>query len=324
MVTTAPRPSSASEAKSGARPVQLATIPAYYNSRSLPNLHMRPTYREEYMHKVPSQAAEVQDVDLFQHQSLPFRATPHPFEQARWPKDPVMGNVPLRGQANLGYDDRRQFYWFGGHEQRWRHHWLPRDEDEDEVPELTLDELKLFLTNKFGTLRIAFEHLDFIKNGKISAIEWQEGLFNLLYGSYSSASGKKGKAKRYHLSNVPRWMFNEQMKKIFAVIDKDGSGEISYDEFSKAQDRVNEFPHAASRRRKEELAAHEEEKWGEAGMAASLASGSQVSEAKDKDEDEEEEEEERRRRRRGRRRRTTAPRRRSSATPSSGISPPSS
>merc|ERR550514_233361 len=207
-IQSMPSLAKAESAGSGKGPVQLASIPAYYNSRSLPNLHMKPTYREEYMHKVPGQAATVLDVDLFQHQSIPMRQTPHPFENHRWPRDPVMFNLPLEGgQQNRGYDDRRQFYWFGGPEQRWRRHWLPQDENEDEVPELTLEELKLFLTNRFGTLRIAFDHLDFIKNGKISAIEWQEGLFNLLYGSYSS-SGKKGKTKRYHLSNVPRWMFN--------------------------------------------------------------------------------------------------------------------
>lgn len=291
-LSTLPRP-----AEKAVGPVQLASIPAYYNSRSLPNLHQKPTYREEYMHKNPAAASSVIDVDLFQHQALPFRATPHPFENHRWPRDPVMFNTPLEGgQMNRGYDDRRQPYWFGAHEQRWKRHWLPAQEEEEEIPELTLEELKLFLTNRFGTLRIAFEHLDFIKNGKISAIEWQEGLFNLLYGSYSSAAGKKGKAKRYHLSQVPRWMFNEQMKKIFMVIDKDGSGEISYEEFAKAQEGVKEFPHAASRRRKEEQMAHEAEKWGPSGgPSAPSQAGSSKGEEEDEEnleEDEDEEDEE--------------------------------
>merc|ERR550514_617625 len=109
-IQSMPSLAKAESAGSGKGPVQLASIPAYYNSRSLPNLHMKPTYREEYMHKVPGQAATVLDVDLFQHQSIPMRQTPHPLEG---------------GQQNRGYDDRRQFYWFGGPEQRWRRHWLP-------------------------------------------------------------------------------------------------------------------------------------------------------------------------------------------------------
>lgn len=228
------------------QPVRIA---AYYNQREMPRTHNRPTHLELLWQKYPAAASDTRAPELFQHQALHVRGTPHPFENIRFPNDFKEAPSPL--------DDRRHLNWFGYRKQRWSDHWLPEEEDDGEVPEMDLDEVRMFLTNRFGTLKKAFDHLDFIKNGRISAIEWQEGLFNLLYGSYGqqNKSGGSGSSTKYHLSKVPRWMFNERMKKLYNVVDKDGNGDISYFELAEAQGRPMEQVHAFTRRRNEEKAA---------------------------------------------------------------------
>lgn len=264
--------------------VQPIRINAYYNQRPLPRSHQRPTKQEVLWQTNPAVMTDTRAPELFQHQALHFRGTPHPFEQTRFPQD-APGLAPM--------DDRRHANWFGYRRQRWAEHWLPEEEDDEPVPEMTLDEVRMFLTNRFGTLKKAFEHLDFIKNGKISAIEWQEGLFSLLYSSYGQHHKSEGtNASKYHLSKVPRWMFNERMMKLYGQIDKDGNGEISYFELAEADGRLIDQVHAFTRRRNMETSAAEKERVLNLATEEVRKAEQEYAEAKEKEEEEEEEEDE--------------------------------
>merc|ERR1719431_2099461 len=131
--------------------------------------------------------------DGWSFQDKPFRQTPHPFEMTRFykttdPKDCRTGGTP----------------WFGYSQQRWNQHWLPKHEETVTCPEPTLDEIRHMLTNKFGTLTVAFDYLDFVKNGKISALEWSQGLFNLFYGTSKATHDRPSENPplRYQLSKI--------------------------------------------------------------------------------------------------------------------------
>lgn len=256
-------------------------IAAYYNQRELPKNQQRPAKQDVMWQTYPAVMAATRAPELFQHQALHFRGTPHPFETVRFPKD---APTPL--------DDRRHINWFGYRRQRWAEHWLPEEEDDEPVPEMTLDEVRMFLTHRFGTLKKAFEKLDFIKNGRISAIEWQEGLFSLLYSSYGQHDQSGGtQASKYHLSKVPRWLFNERMMKLYNIIDKDGNGEISYFELADAQGRPTEQVHAFTRRRALEEAGYQKMTKQDIALEQVRKAEAEYKEAADEEEEEEEEEE---------------------------------
>lgn len=257
-------------------------IAAYYNQRELPKNQQRPTKQDVLWQTYPAPAAATRPCEFFQHQALHFRGTPHPFETVRFPKD-----------APSPLDDRRHLNWFGYRRQRWAEHWLPEELDDEPVPEMDLDEVRMFLTHRFGTLKKAFDHLDFIKNGKISAIEWQEGLFSLLYSSYGQHATAGGtQASKYHLSKVPRWLFNERMMKLYNLIDVDGNGEISYFELADAQGRPTEQVHAFTRRRVLEEAGAQNRGALSAAEEEVRKAKQAVIEAEEEEEDEEAEDEE--------------------------------
>jgi len=175
---------------------------------------------------------------MWSFQPKTFYKTPHPYEMTRFyvppnPTDTKTGGAP----------------WFGYRQQRWKNHWLPEHKETITQPEPTLDEIRHILTEKFGTLTVAFDHLDFIKNGRISALEWAQGLFNVLYGSSGSHLRPSQNPLRYQLSKIPRWMFDEQMKKLFLEMDVDRDGEISYNEFAFAQGQPVDSSHEFSSKR---------------------------------------------------------------------------
>jgi len=178
--------------------------------------------------------------DGFRHCEGPMRCggsmrwTPHPYEYKRFP------NPDMR----LGYSGTIEGgEWQGNREDRWKRSWLPVFQDPKVVAEITLDEVRYFLTNRFGSLKRAFDHLDFIKNGKLSCMEFTDGVYNIIQSEWNlnennkkeiqelNSDGTKppGIAFQHH---IPRWMFNEKMKLLFGLMDIDNSGEISFKEFS--------------------------------------------------------------------------------------------
>eukprot|EP00927_Polykrikos_kofoidii_P067495 TRINITY_DN62988_c0_g1_i1.p1 TRINITY_DN62988_c0_g1~~TRINITY_DN62988_c0_g1_i1.p1 ORF type:complete len:665 (+),score=68.90 TRINITY_DN62988_c0_g1_i1:51-1997(+) len=202
------------------------SIPAYYCNRSLPRSRSRPAPSEEHWARHPSDAAELHAPVLFQHQALPCKNTPHVFEGAsqRWPNT----SLPAGSGLPESLDDRRHSHWFGYRELRWRKPWaLLNAEEPREIPVLTLDDIKLFLTARHGSLKVAFEKLDFFEDRRLSVVEWQDGLFNL----FTTANDKK--FSRYRACCQPRAAFNERMRKLFAMMDKDNDGLISFEELTR-------------------------------------------------------------------------------------------
>jgi len=123
-----------------------------------------------------------------------------------------------------------------------------------EVPEMNLDELRTFLVNRFGSLSKAFDSMDFFRDGQLSAIEWREGVFNTVQGSFGTDGHK------YRMAIVPRRQFNARMQHLFALMDENCDGLINFDEFSRPYLEPEEGPHAFFRRRNAEKASHGEEK----------------------------------------------------------------
>lgn len=224
------------------------SIPAYYCNRSLPRSRSRPSPSEEHWARHPSDAAELHAAVLFQHQALPAKSTPQVPEGAaqRWP------NICHLAGSGLpeSLDDRRHAHWFGYRELRWRKPWaLLNAEEPRDVPVLTLGDIKLFLTNRFGSLKVAFEKLDFFQDRRLSILEWQDGLFNL----FASAAGEK--YDRYRVSCEPRSAFNARMKKIFQTMDSDGDGLVSFEDLTRENLEPSETAREFKRRQTRELIA---------------------------------------------------------------------
>lgn len=135
-------------------------------------------------------------------------------------------------------DGRNNAYCFGGRQQRWK---LAKPEV-SEGPELTLDEIRLFLTSHFGSLRKAFRNLDFFADDRLSVVEWTEGLHNLLVNS----------PMLNRVASVPRSLFNERMQTIFRMMDVDGDGLISYDELTRQYEQPMETTTQFQLRRRKE------------------------------------------------------------------------
>lgn len=186
---------------------------------------------------------------LMAHQAgLPLRHTPHPNRnvQVRWPTN----GWKVGGRCIDSSDHRRHGYDFGYRSLRF-----PMDKAEPkEVPEMTLDELRNFLTKSHGSLTQAFDRMDFFRDGKLSAIEWQEGIYNTVSGSFGTDSHK------YRMAIVPRQHFNARMQHLFYLMDADQDGLISFDELSRPYLEPEESPYNFTRRRAIERAAHSEEK----------------------------------------------------------------
>lgn len=185
---------------------------------------------------------------LLAHQAtLPLRYTPHPNQiaQKRWPDHGwqyggVIDPKDLRRHANdFGYRELR----------------FKRISKEPEVaPEMTLDEIRTVLTKQYGSLSRAFQIMDFFKDGKLSAIEWREGIYHMLAASYGTDSAK------YRMPVVNRQAFNKRMQELFALLDEDGDGLISFEELSRPYLEPEEPSRRFTERRHVEKASYQEER----------------------------------------------------------------
>eukprot|EP00397_Hematodinium_sp_SG-2012_P033154 GEMP01035379.1.p1 GENE.GEMP01035379.1~~GEMP01035379.1.p1 ORF type:complete len:594 (+),score=117.63 GEMP01035379.1:37-1782(+) len=263
-------------------PSRLPRLQAYYSSRNAAATntsdgHAGPwscqPLNKRLWSNSPGKAVEVRPFpDSWSFQPQPFRRTAHPYEKTRFYKAPNPQDVKTGGSP-----------WFGYPQQRWKNHWLPEYEETVTTPEPSLEEIRHFLTQKFGTLTVAFNHLDFVKNGRISAIEWSEGLFNLICGGHADHP------VAYQLAKVPRWLFNERMQKLFYEMDTNKDGEIGYKEFAHAQghpvDNAHEFTSRRMLAKKIELSRGKVKPPPEPALhASSYDSSDQVSEPSDREE----------------------------------------
>jgi len=185
---------------------------------------------------------------LMAHQAvLPMRLTPHPNKvvQTRWPAPGWQTNG-----ATDPEDGRRHAYDFGYRQLRFK----PLSKAPQDVPEMTLDEVRNYLTKQFGSLKKAFDTMDFFQDGKLSAIEWQEGIYNILASSFGQESHK------FRMPIVPRKQMNDRLQHMFVLMDEDSDGIINFDEFSRPYLEPEESSHSFTRRRRLERASHTEEK----------------------------------------------------------------
>ncbi|CAD7933162.1 unnamed protein product [Amoebophrya sp. A120] len=147
-------------------------------------------------------------------------------------------------QQKCAFDNLEQAYWFGGRDERFR---TKRPERFVMLPQLTLENVKLFLVHYHGSLRNAFNAMDFIRNGSISPMEWSESVWGMI-------RSKRGHDMDQHnFTELPRRQYDIMMNKLFRLIDFDGSGEISFDEFSNAHDEVFHNPHMFTNQRDKEM-----------------------------------------------------------------------
>jgi len=205
-------------------------IPAYYDNRSMPRARLRPSASEAHWERQPALAATLHAADSWHHQASHRRYIPHPSEgsQQRWPhSNPVSGG----GLPPEPHDDRRTVNSFANRESRWKRPWVLAQTEIDkrqqqDVPDLKLDDIKFFLTSRFGAVRTGFYHLDFFQDGKLSKTEWQEGLYNLF------ARSTADKYSKYRCACTPKVLFNERMSMLFHSLDKDCDGTISFEDLT--------------------------------------------------------------------------------------------
>ncbi|CAE7932702.1 STX6 [Symbiodinium sp. KB8] len=86
----------------------------------------------------------------------------------------------------------------------------------------------LLLTKKHGTLKAAFDKLDFFQDGRLSCLEWQEGLRQLL------STGSK-ESRRFDPLKDPRRTCDSVLLRLFKAMDKDKDGFISFDDLANAK-----------------------------------------------------------------------------------------
>lgn len=189
----------------------------YLNKKAIPKHDMRPS------------AVNTAPDALWQHQALPFRSTPQFVDgaQRRWPE-----NGYVTGNAGRLFNDIKR--------QKVRQPLNPK-QDLPAAPEMTLDEIRLILTQRFGGLVKAFGHMSFFQDGKLSAVEWQEGVHRVLVEIFGADS---------HIASVPRGLFNQRMQRLFETIDIDQDGLISFEEFIGAYQQPIETGHQYTIRRK--------------------------------------------------------------------------
>jgi len=207
---------------------------------------------------------------LMAHQAtLAMRYTPHPNKVVSGTRWPTPG-WKYGGMIDPK-DNRRHAYDFGCRQLRFPDKKSNCPSTKEEVAEMTLDELRNYLTKSYGSLKKAFDKMDFFGDGQLSAIEWREGMYNTLFNSFGT-DGHKGR-----MAIVPRQQFNTRMQHLFSLIDENEDGLISFDELSRPYLEPEESSHAHTRRRIVERAAHTEEKT--ALLNRSLLTGSFASRA---------------------------------------------
>lgn len=185
---------------------------------------------------------------LWAHQDgLPLRFTPHPNEStaSRWPEPGwTTGGIIHPG------DLRRHASDFGYRQLRFKGH----SKESKEAPEMTLQEVRTFLTKRYGSLSKAFDVMDFFNDGSLSSVEWREGIYNALSSSYGTDLAK------YRMAICPRRLFNERMQKLFTEMDENKDGLISFDEFTRPFLEPEEPSRHFTLRREMEKSAHLEER----------------------------------------------------------------
>jgi len=100
--------------------------------------------------------------------------------------------------------------------------------EEEQLLMLSLDDCVLLLTEKHGTLKAAFDKLDFFQDGRLSCLEWQEGLRQLL------STGSK-ESRRFDPLKDPRRTCDSVLLRLFKAMDKDKDGFISFDDLANAK-----------------------------------------------------------------------------------------
>lgn len=200
-----------------------ARAEAYFSRREKPQSQQRLTCTEAHWNKRPAAAAQIHPVECFQFQALACRATPQPTDgsQARWPENSMV--EPL--------DDRRHPHWFGYRQQRWKGHWAPAFsakglQKEECTTRLTVEDVVLLLTARHGNLKAGFDKLDFFKDDKLSGLEWQEGLQNLI------ATGKGPAFDRCKGLLENRSEFNRNAQQLFRSVCKAGDGFLTFEQLS--------------------------------------------------------------------------------------------
>jgi len=216
-------------------------IEAYFSRRGRLQPHSKPTASEVHQQRKPAVAAQLLPMDAMQHQVIACRGTPQPTagSQLRWPDKLAGGLVhPL--------DDRKHMNWFGYRELRWKKHFIPESKEEGEIPQLALEDIVLLLTSAHGSLKAAFDKLDFFQDGMLSVTEWQEGLFRLIN------AGTKKEFLRFKGLLSPRNAFDARARKLFRLVDKDRDGLVSYEDLADTKSQLAETSREFSRRRTEE------------------------------------------------------------------------
>mmetsp|Transcript_8046 Transcript_8046/g.19407 ORF Transcript_8046/g.19407 Transcript_8046/m.19407 type:complete len:441 (+) Transcript_8046:131-1453(+) len=181
-------------------------------------------------------------IPYYCHRQAPDLADPTPSSSSSRDKEPSYGSKAAKAQK-CAFDKLEQAYWFGGRDCRWQ---VKRPERFVMLPQLTLENVKLFLVHYYGSLRAAFDAMDFIKNGSISPMEWSESVWGMI-------RSKRGhQMDKHNFTELPRRQYDIMMNKLFRLIDFDGSGEITFEEFSNAHDEVFHNPHLFTNQRQKE------------------------------------------------------------------------
>eukprot|EP00933_Yihiella_yeosuensis_P084784 TRINITY_DN9945_c0_g1_i2.p1 TRINITY_DN9945_c0_g1~~TRINITY_DN9945_c0_g1_i2.p1 ORF type:complete len:653 (-),score=111.38 TRINITY_DN9945_c0_g1_i2:545-2503(-) len=200
-------------------------LAAYTSRRQKTLKHQRPTAVEKHHERNAAFCAQVHPFEGLQHQVLPARNNPHPYEgsQLRWPHE-------LAGGGAHPLDDRRHEMWFAYREARWikGRHWTdgPKYEGGAElVVDFRLKHIVDLLIKVHGSIEVGFDDLDCInKNGRISETEWKEGVYHLI------ADGKGPDFNKYKPLLFPRSSWDKRMQGLFRQVDKDRDGFIVLDE----------------------------------------------------------------------------------------------
>jgi len=223
---------------------RLPSVPGYHHSKKLSSQQCKAASSVLWEH-MPGPAASITPVPSWQHQALSNKATPHPYKGAmmRWPD---VGHA-VGGPAHC-MDGRRRHYDFSVPQGRNSSMWLPGGaEDNGAAFSLTLADIKIAVTKKFGSLLVAFNHMDIFQDGQLSAIEWQEGVRGIL----NSFRGEEG--VRYRSFLEPKSVFNNRMRDLFKSMDVNDDGVIDFEEFAVPVAEV-EHPHLFTERQHHERA----------------------------------------------------------------------
>uniref|UniRef100_A0A7S2INC8 EF-hand domain-containing protein n=1 Tax=Zooxanthella nutricula TaxID=1333877 RepID=A0A7S2INC8_9DINO len=122
-------------------------------------------------------------------------------------------------------DARRHLHNFGYHPLRSKRSFTAEEGDKfGQAHTLNLASVKDGLTRQCGSLVTAFNQLDFFKDGKLSMVEWQDGVQAIL----QRLKGKDGEIFRALCE--PRKLFKTRMEEIFKSMDLNGDGLISLEE----------------------------------------------------------------------------------------------